>query len=476
MSSPTAHSEHRARNEPTGAPARADAERRELSLRRRGRQIVGVLARRAAIVGWHAVLSRLRRQEGERAHPLAVQVRLALEELGPTFIKLGQLLSARSDFVPASLQHELAALRDHAPAIPHSTMMDEMHRSLGRRADDVFAAFEQAPVACASIGQVHRATLKDGRRVAVKIRRPCVSAEIEIDVALLRMLARTATRLSSRVRAYRPVDSLDEFATLVRAETDYKSEADNIEALRRTFASDKLVKVPQVVAADTGDSLLIMEWIDGIPLNNGEALDAAGTDRAAVGRSVVHAYSTMIFQADRFHADPHPGNLIALSDGRLGLIDFGEVGSITPETRAALMALLLGVVGRDSDAVREAVLAISRTTRPVDRTELGAELASLLHPVTNSSLQDIKIGELLRSLLHVLRSHGLVLPADLAVLLKTVIVCEATATELDPNLEMRSLLGDFGSVEPSGLAQTDLNPPPRATSSSPMRTNDVQVS
>ena len=153
----------------------------------------------------------------------------------------------------------------------------------------------------------------------------------------------------------------------------------------------------------------------------------------------------MIFRSDRFQADPHPGNLIAMSGGGLGLVDFGEVGSVAPSTRGALMSLLTAVLGRNSDALAEAVLSFSRSTRSVDRLSLGDQLTTLLGPMTDASLQDLKLGQVLRELLHVLHNHGLVLPADLAVLIKTVIVCEATAEELEPAIDIRSFLDDISS-------------------------------
>jgi ubiquinone biosynthesis protein len=153
----------------------------------------------------------------------------------------------------------------------------------------------------------------------------------------------------------------------------------------------------------------------------------------------------MIFRSDRFQADPHPGNLIAMSGGGLGLVDFGEVGSVAPSTRDALMSLLMAVLGRNSDALAVAILSVARPIRSVDRLSLGNQLATLLSPMTDASLQDLKLGQVLRELLRVLHDHGLVLPADLAVLIKTVIVCEATAEELEPTVDIRSFLGDIGS-------------------------------
>jgi ubiquinone biosynthesis protein len=279
----------------------------------------------------------------------------------------------------------------------------------------------------------------------VKIRRPGVRADIDGDFWLLRNFVRLVARLSSRVRAYDPVSILEEFAVLVSAETDFTAEAANLEAVRRTFAKSEAVTIPGVIADMSDDSLLVMDWIEGVPLSDRGRLEAAGADRAGLARAILQAYAVMIFQSDRFHADPHPGNFIAIKGGRLGLIDFGEVGSVTPSERSALFGMMTAVVGRDGDALANAVLTVSRTARPVKRAEFGTELATLLHPVADASLKDVRLGNVLRELLHILRGNGIVLPPDMATLIKTVIECEATTYELDPTLSLLNLVGELGA-------------------------------
>jgi ubiquinone biosynthesis protein len=242
------------------------------------------------------------------------------------------------------------------------------------------------------------------------------------------------------------VGLLSEFAVMLRAETNFAAEADNIDVIRGTLASTDVVTIPSVMTDLSNESLLVMDWIEGVPLSNAEDLDATGTDRAAIARAVVHAYAVMIFQSDRFHADPHPGNLIALPGARIGLVDFGEVGSVTPATRSALTRMIVAVVGRDSDGLGAAVLSVSRTTKVIDPARFGSELATLLRPVADTSLKDLKLGKILRDLLHLLRTSGLVLPAELAVLIKTMIECEATTDELDPTFTMLSFLTELGTL------------------------------
>jgi len=430
------------------SPASAPQDSRRskiLTVLRRFWNVTAIVSRHCAKMAWHGVSGTFAHHEAPRSQFYAREVRLGLEELGPTFVKLGQLLSSRSDLIPPSLQRELSLLRDHASTIPTYAVMAELHRSAGLPVSDVFVEFDMSPVASASVGQVHRATMADGRQVAVKIQRPGIRSEIEVDITVLAALTRLA-RLSRRIRRYDPIAVTDEFSRMLTAETDFATEAGNIEAVGRTFSDDSTVSIPTVVWDLSSESILVMDWIEGIPLTNADALEAAGIDRTAMARTIVHAYAKMILQSDQFHADPHPGNFIAMAGDRLGVVDFGEVGTVAAPTRAALMSLLLAVMRRDRDALADAILAICRECRPVDRAGLSQHLDELLGPIIRAELRDIKLGRVLRELLHVLRSQGLMLPADLALLVKTVIECEATADELDPTLSLSSFLGELGSA------------------------------
>ncbi len=375
------------------------------------------------------------------------QLRLALEDLGPTFVKLGQVLSERSDITPPAVQQELSKLQDHAPSIPREDLLGELARSFGSGSNP-FAVFEMVPAACGSIAEVHQATLHGGIPVAVKVRRPGIRSTIEGDIWLLHKLVRIASFFSSRVRAYDPASILGEFASLLRAETDFISEARNIEVVARIFASTDVVTIPRVFVDISGESVLVMDWVAGIPLSNQEGLEGVGANRAGLARSILQAYGTMIFQADRFHADPHPGNLLALGGERFGLIDFGEVGAVGPAERSALIEMMGAVIARDGTTLAEAVLSVSRTTRDVDHAEFGAQLAAFLDLVVDTTLNTMRIGEILAQLLAVLRNNGIVLPPDLAVLVKTLVECEATTEILDPTMSMLSLVGNIRNVDP----------------------------
>jgi ubiquinone biosynthesis protein len=422
-----------------------------ISLIRRCGRIVRVTTHRGAKVAWHSATQTLRPHGMDQSGSFPNQLRLAFEDLGPTFVKLGQLLSERSDITPPAVQQELSKLQDHAPSIPRAELLNELARGLGPD-PSAFATFEMVPAACGSIAEVHQATLQSGIPVAVKVRRPGIRATIEGDIWLLDKLARTVSFLSPRIRAYDPASILGEFASMLRAETDFTSEARNIEAVARTFAASQVVTIPHVFVEISGDSVLVMDWVAGIPLSSPEGLDRVGANRAGLARSILQAYGVMIFQSDRFHADPHPGNLIAVGGERFGLIDFGEVGAVGPGEQSALMKMMGAVIARDGDTLAEAVLSVSRTTRDIDHTEFGAQLASFLDLVVDANLNNVRMGEILTQLLDLLRNNGIVLPADLAVLVKTLVECEATTTSLDPTMSMLSLVGNirnFASLPPT---------------------------
>jgi ubiquinone biosynthesis protein len=421
-------------------------------LLRRCRRIVGVIAHRSALACWYTATRGLGFSDVTQDRSLPRQVRLALEELGPTFVKLGQLLSARSDISSPELQQELSKLRDHAPSITRAQLEAELERSLGSRPSSPFLTFDMAPTACGSIAQVHRATLQNGVGVAVKLRRPGVRTDIDADLSVLRKMVQVAAALSSWVRAYDPVSILDEFAGLLRAETDFLLEAENIEVVRRMFASSNVITIPGVLADLSGESVLVMDWVEGVPLSDHEGLDAAGADRGKLARAILQAYGVMIFEADRFHADPHPGNLIAVNGERLALVDFGEVGSVDPAERAALFQMIAALLGRDTDGLADAMRSICRPTRDYDNATFAGQLQSLVDDVTDTNQQDLRLGEVLLRLLRILRTNGMVLPSDMAVLIKTAVECEDTAMELDPSTSLLEMVGQLG-VSPTAFPE-----------------------
>jgi len=400
-----------------------------------------VAARHGAVAVAQGLGARLRGEPGPGPVIAARQLRETLEQLGPTFVKLGQFLSSRSDLIPPEFQVELASLRDHVPPLPTSAVRAGLARSLApRHPSEVFADFSLAPLACASIGQVHRATLADGRAVAVKVRRPAIDRKVESDLALLGTIVRALGRRSRSVRQLGLANVYEDFAAMLRAEFDYEAEAANAVSIGSVFAANPGVVVPGIVGELTAPGLLVMDLVDGVTLADPRALTAAGVDRPAMAAAVVGAYLTMILGHDRFHADPHPGNLFALPGGQLGIVDFGEVGTVSPSTRGVVSGLLAALAAGDAAGVATSALAICRQTRPVDADRLADDLHTLLAPLASGTLADVRLGWLIKGVMGILRRHGLQLPTDLGLLLKTVVECEATAKELDEGFELTGLL------------------------------------
>jgi ubiquinone biosynthesis protein len=243
----------------------------------------------------------------------------------------------------------------------------------------------------------------------------------------------------------------------LRAETDFATEARNIEMLYGLFDEDQRVLIPQVISHGSGDAVLILEWIEGIQLNDGSALDESGLDRPAIAGAIAHAYATMIFRAPLFQADPQPSNLLAMSQSRLGVVDFGEVGSADAPTRTALIGLVGSVLTENVDGLADAVLSVSRATRPVDRVDLGKQLTLLVRPVIGAQLGDLRLGEMFRDLLAILQKFGLHLPVALALLVKTLTICEATCVEIHPSFQMSEFLLELQLAGSNGLFAPDSN-------------------
>jgi ubiquinone biosynthesis protein len=403
-------------------------------------EVAAVLGRHGAEAAWQTITGWFRGGPRPRAGP--AQLRAALEDLGPTFVKLGQLLSGRSDIVPATYLQELGRLRDHVQPIPRAAVRDQLEHSLGCPVSEAFARFEWEPLASASVGQVHAAVLPGGRRAVVKVRRPGICPQIEADLDLLDWLAQALVRLGV-LRRYDPVGLVHHFGAMLRCEVDYVVEAGNARHIARALAGRPDVVTPDVIDSLSVESVLTMDRIDGISVSDGPGLDAAGVDRGRLAATVVRTYMSMVLSQERFHADPHPGNLFAMSEDRLGIVDFGEVGTVGTATRGAISTMLLAVATGDAGVLAETVLDVCTATRDVSKAELGGDLQRLLASASGS-LGSVRLGPLLRALMSVMRRHGLWLPSELALLLKTIIECESTAAELDPNFDPASLLPEFG--------------------------------
>ena len=373
----------------------------------------------------------------ERDLPMATRVRHALERLGPVFIKVGQLLATRSDLVPPALLEELAKLQDDVPAAPWPEMRTQLEAELGAPLELQFESFDETPLAAASIGQVYRATLPGGTPVAVKVQRPGVLEAMDLDLDILHDLA---IRLERHVQWGKDIavsTITEDFAALVRGELDYAQEGRFLDRFRSAFADDPSIVVPQVYWEATTGRVLTMDLIQGVPgtdLNDDEK--AAGVDRVTLVQLGVDAYLRMIFQLGSYHADPHAGNIFALSDGRLALVDFGRVATISERNREAGFDMLQAVFDNDPSGVTEALLAMTGVPPRIDMAAFEIDISSMLAKYRHEEGSGKALATLMQGFLKLMRTHHLQVPTELTMLLPTLGVLEGVAFQLDPTFRM----------------------------------------
>lgn len=367
-------------------------------------------------------------------------VRRALEELGPTFIKLGQILSTRADLLPASYQVELAKLQDEAPPLKAAVVTSIIEAEFGRPVEAVFGHFDLEPLAAASIGQVHMAELHDGTPVAVKVQRPGVVGQIEQDLQILQNLAQTASRRWPLAEEYAVVGLVHEFAQTLRAETDYIREGRNAERFAANFAGDDTVHFPRVYWEETTGKVLTLERIEGIKIDDFARLDAAGCDRSQIAQNGARMVLTMVFRDRFFHADPHPGNFFIEPGDRIGVVDFGMVGTVGQRIQEQLVWALLAYTSEDPERQVDTLYELGVAGHHVDRIALRRDIEQLRARYYGRPVGEIAIRPVVNDVLGLVRRHRLHLPSGYALLLKTVLMHESLVTRLDPSFEFTAVL------------------------------------
>jgi ubiquinone biosynthesis protein len=375
-------------------------------------------------------------QASEVAHLEPQQrARLALEQLGPTFVKLGQMLSTREDLLPSAWTDELSRLYSNVAPVPFDDLLPQIEQALGRSPFDVFANLEREPYAAASIAQIHRATLASGAPVILKIRRPGIATKVDADLRILERLAHLAEQEIPEVRRYRPVEVVDQLRRSLERELDLAVEARNTERFARNFAGDLDVLIPRVYWEWTSSVMNVQEHIEGIRGDDLEAIDKAGLDRKALAARGVDTMLKMILVDGFFQADPHPGNVMCLPGNRIVLIDFGMVGRLSAARRSQIIDLLAGFMHHDEETMLE-VLLDWRGSDAVNEARLAADLGELALDYSDAQLKDLRIGALLHRVSAILREHSIVLPADLALLFKALITLEGFGRQYDPEFRL----------------------------------------
>ncbi len=369
----------------------------------------------------------------------AERMRLALEELGPTFIKLGQLLSTRPDLIPGDILTELRKLQDKVPGFSYSAAQEQIESSLELSMAEAFAEFSREPVAAASISQVHRARLHDGREVAVKVQRPDIEEEISTDIDIMFTLAELASKHISELEPYQPTLLVREFAKNIRLELDFHVEGRNIDRFVKNFAQDRTVHIPEVFWQRSSRRVLTLEWIDGIKIDELESRPGAEFDTSVLAARGADFILRQILEFGLFHGDPHPGNLFVLPNNVIAPIDFGLVGRLDDELAAALLELILAVLKRDVQALIRVLFKIGVVDEErVDMRELRGDLFDLMDRYVEVSLQDIHLKSLSRDFIRVINYHNIRFLPDFMLLLRVLISVEATARKLDPTFDFFS--------------------------------------
>ena len=371
----------------------------------------------------------LARSRGER-------LRLALESLGPVFVKFGQLLSVRRDMVPEDIADELAKLQDSVPPVPWPAIAAALDAAYARPHAEVFASFEQEPVASASVAQVHFAVLPDGREAAVKILRPGIARVIGEDVALLYVVAELLERLPEG-RRLRPREVVAEFEKTLADELDLVREAANASQLRRNFADARLLIVPEVYWDWCNRSVMVMQRIDGIPVNAVAELRRNGIDIPKLARDGVEIFFTQVFRDGFFHADMHPGNIFVARDGRYCGVDFGIMGTLSEDDKNYLATNFMAFFHRDYRKVAIAHVDAGWVPRDTRVDEFESAVRSVCEPIFDRPLKDIYFGKMLVRLFEVARRFGIEVQPQLVLLQKTLLQVEGLGRQLDPDLDLR---------------------------------------
>jgi ubiquinone biosynthesis protein len=375
---------------------------------------------------------------------LPVRIRLALTELGPSFVKLGQILATRVDVFPASWIAEFEKLHSNVPPVPFELLQAELESVLGGPVDSIFAEFEREPFAAASIAQVHRACLLDGVPVVVKIRRPGIHAKIDADLRILTHLARLMEMEMPDMRRYRVVQIVGQLQRSLLRELDLAKEARNLDTFAKNFADDDSVHIPKVYWEYCGESVNVQEELIGIPGSQVARAEAEGFDLKLLAERGANAVLKMILLDGYFHADPHPGNVIYLPGNRIGLIDFGMVGRVTDSRREQLIDFLQALIQKN-EAGMLIVLTVWAGDVEIDEERLAYDISELIFGYDNLSLKDIRLGALLSEVTALMRDNQLTMPPDLTLLFKALITLEGLGHQLDPEFHMVDQVTPFVS-------------------------------
>ncbi|ERM93147.1 2-polyprenylphenol 6-hydroxylase [Caldanaerobacter subterraneus] len=364
------------------------------------------------------------------------RLRLALEELGPTFIKMGQILSTRSDILPKDIIKELEKLQDKAPAFSFDEVKSVIQNEFGESLEEAYAEFEPTPLAAASIAQVHKALLWSRKTVVVKVQRPGIEKIIDQDMRILEDIAKFVDNHTRYGKIYNFTKMVEDFRKRLEEELDFRIEGENAEKFKKNFLKDKKVKIPSIIWTHTTRRVLTMEYIGGIPLNDFNAIDEAGLDRGAIARNLAKSVLNQILRDGFFHGDPHPGNIMVLQNGTIAFLDFGMVGSLSPERKRQFSKMLLGIVYKNSRMIIESIIDLNAVTLNVNMKKLEKDINNLRDRYVEIPLEKLKVGEVLNGIFDLVFSYNIVIPNEFNMLAKSLITLEGIVEKLDPKISV----------------------------------------
>jgi ubiquinone biosynthesis protein len=417
----------------------------------RARQIVDVLMRHglgALAQQWELTrfLPRGKRApvsaNGEIAQLTTAQrIRLTIEELGPTFIKLGQIAATRADIFPADVIHELEKLLDSAPPVAFEEVRGVIQAELRDPIEVLFAEFDPKPLASASIGQAHRAKMHTGERVVVKVQRPNIEQVINADLDLMLSQARFLQSRSTRVSQLNAVALIEEFAFALRNELDYTYEGRNADRIRRQFGDDPRILIPKIFWSHTTRRVIVSEELQGFKLNDLNRLRAEGYDLPAVARMGTEIYMQQVFAHAFFHADPHPANLFVVGN-QLAMVDFGTMGFLSDELKTQLADLLVGLVNNDVEGIAQAMAHLGGDVK-VNEAELRRDVQRFMIRYYGLSLREVRVSDFMGEVFKIANKHHIFFPADFALLGRTLTILEGVARQLDPDIVLVEVAKPF---------------------------------
>lgn len=413
-------------------------------------EIVGVLAK-YGLADWlsHLDYDWLQRYleggkfEEMRELTTAERIRLTLTELGTSFIKIGQILSTRPDLVGIELTNELAKLQSQTPADGYEQVAQLIHSELGSHPDDLFASFEREALASASIGQVHRAVLKTGEAVVVKVIHKGIEERVRQDLDILFALAELAEKHSLQLRAYQPVANAKYFERTLLRELDFAYERRHLESFAKNFQDNPQVHFPVVYKEYCSQRVLVMELLIGVEVSDKKGLEESGADLEEFARRGANMYLDMVFRDGFYHADPHPGNLMLLEGGVVGVLDAGMVGRIDTGLREGIEDMLLAAVVGDASELAEQVMRIGQTPPELDRDELRSEIGDFLADYVGQSVADFDAAGALTRLLEAIREFHIMMPSSFGLLMKTLVTLDGTAKLLTPDFSLAAMIKPY---------------------------------